>query len=514
MPLSESAFRSWITEAERHERLDDYDLYEKYYLGQFDEIDLPTHVANCLDNSDVAMWANLCKPIIDTVVQYICGGKLGITVSGESEEVNTEAEDKLYQVYKNNGLLLRNMIKAVRVMCKKGDCFISLVNDKTRPMKWYEKAIQKIAFWKDYANDYWNTVKVRILNPAFVFPKYTDNDYEELELVAIKYYELDDEGDRIWRAKVMYSDVIQYWKLADIEEDDDEDVDTETPQEWQLETSEPNRYGFIPIVHIPNTIDDREYGVSDLHDITKIQYMFLKTLTDLMLTMDYQAFQRVYVIGGMTRKGQGWDSSPGVVSEIPNPDAKVEFVPNAEMSPFLDVIKMLKQLGCEVSQTPQIALGAVEGGIPSGYALRIQYMPLENKCNEKKAMLQDAFQSLNWMIFAMAAIDNQTDYSALDTEIQFTGGLPVDRQVLVEVHEKQINNGTISRATAMQEEGIEDAEEEMAKIEAERSDQYADRVTEELTTKAPAVPTETVSEPPTELITEEERATILGTGGQ
>ena len=469
MPLSKEAFQAWITEAESNQRLSDYELYERYYLGQFGEIDLPKHVADCLDNTDVAMWANICRPIVDTVVQYICGERIGITVEGETIETEA-AEDALYTVYKNNGLLYRNMLKAIRIMCKKGDTFLSVSKNDDTPKKWYKKVLERIAFWREYNSHYWNSIKVRVLNPTFVFPKYASDDYEELECVAIKYFEFDDDGEKVWKAKVIYPDMIQYWVLESVGDDED-DVEAQD-HTWEFESEEPNKYGFIPIVHIPNTIDDREFGISDLHDVTKIQNMLLKTLTDLMLSMDYQSFQRTYIFGAMTRSGEQIDQSPGNVVQIPNPDAKVTFIPNAEMTPFLEVIKMLKQLGCEVSQTPQIALGTIEGGIPSGYALRIHYQPLENKCNEKKAMLQDAFQELNWMIFAMGAIDGQSDYSTATTKLQFVGGLPVDKTEIVERHEKQIAMGTISTDSAMQEEGVEDVDAEKEKIQAEQYDVY------------------------------------------
>jgi SPP1 family phage portal protein len=473
--LSETAFQSWITDAERHQRLDDYELYDRYYYGQFDQIELPKHIADCLDNTDVAMWANISRPIVDVAVQYICGASIDITVNGSGFDIK-EAEDRLYQVYDNNGLRYRNMLKAIRIMCKKGDAFLAISKTDDIPKKWYKKVLSKIAFWRDYESEYWNKIKVRVLNPAFVFPKYANDDYEELEMVAIKYFEFDDAGDKIWHAKAVYPDVIQYWELASNNNDSEADQQEHV---WELESTEPNPYGFIPIVHITNTIDDREYGVSDLHDVTKIQNMLLKTLTDLMISMDYQAFQRTYVLGAMSQRGSRIDQSPGNVVEIPNPEAKVLFVPNADMSPFLDVIKTLKQLGCEVSGTPQIALGTIEGGIPSGYALRIHYQPLENKCNEKKAMIQDAFQELNWMIFAIASIDGQSDYSTATTKLQFVGGLPVDSSDMVDKHEKQLGMGTISKETAMQEEGIEDVEAELAKIKAESYDVYSERVQQE-----------------------------------
>lgn len=466
MPLSDGEFQTWILEAERHNRLEDYRVYEKYYLGQYDKLDLPKHIADCLA-TDVTMWANLCRPIIDTAVQYVCGDSIGITV--ESDDPLAEiAEKKLYVVYKRNSLLYRNMLKALRIMCKKGDVFLHISHEKDLPPKIYKRIIEKILFWKNYKKEYFNNIRIRVLNPAYVFPKYADNDYEELEMATIKYYDYTADGDQYWHAIVYYADIIQYWNLDIIEEptEDEESIN----KQWKLESQEDNHYGFIPIIHIQNTIDDIEFGVSDLHDITKLQDMLIKTLTDFMLAMDYQAFQREYVIGAMSAPGMKHDRSPGVITELPNPEANVVFTPSSDMTAFIDAIKTIKALACETSQTPQIAIGNFEGGIPSGYALRIHYQPLEAKCNEKKTIIQDGLQELNRMIFTMAAIDGNPDYSGLETKIQFTSGLPIDKDNMVTTHEKQISMGTLSKSTAMQEEGVMDIEAEKKLIEEENTE--------------------------------------------
>lgn len=487
--LNSLAFRTWIDEAEQHSRFSDYTEYENYYLGQFNKVTLPKHITDCL-STDVATKANICRAIIDTKVQYICGQPVGITVEGDQSEQTKQAEEFLYTIYKNNGLVYKNMLKAIRILAKKGDVFLKIDKQEAGGLlkKYAQKIIERLAFWKDYTADYANKIKVNVVNPNFVLPKYSDNNYEEMELCAVKYFTYNDKGEKEWKAEVWYPDVKQYWTLKILEQSNKSTVATEKVWNhiWQLDMEEENKYGFIPFIHIINTIDDRDFGISDLHDIVEIQNNYNKTLTDLAIGMDYQAFQRIFIIGAMTKAGKQWDISPGTITEIPGENAKVTFIPNADMSPYLESLKMIKALACEVSQTPQIALGTIEGGVPSGYALRIHYQPLENKCNETKVLLQDAFQALNEMIFVMAEIDGTVSYAGMATKLQFMGGLPVDKDSVVKTHTQQIANGTLSKETSMQEEGVEDIDEENERIRAEsmETDLYgsqAERIASEST---------------------------------
>lgn len=477
--MTDSEFRIWLAKQEFHTRLTDYTTYDNYYYGMFSKITLPKHIKDAM-GTDVAVHANLCKSIIDVKVQYVCGAPVGITVESDIEDDarSKDAEQLLYKVYKNNGLIYRNMLKTVRMMSKKGDVFLKVTIDETPPKKLSEKILTRLLFWRSWKDNFANRVKIRILDPINVFPKYSDDNYEELELCAIKYFNYDAVGNKQWFAQVWYPDKVETWELRlEIVEATNTNNPVTTSPQWRR-MSEPvdNKYGFIPIVPIANTIDEREFGVSDLHCISEIQDLYNKTLTDMMISMDYQAFQRIFIFGAMTKTGVNWDISPGVVSEIPNADARLQVVEGANISPFLDVLADLKATACEVSQTPQIALGNIQGGIPSGYALRIHYQPLENKCNETRILLQDAFDELNKMIFMIyAQSDGGFDYTDLSTKLQFIGGLPIDKDTIAARHQIQIASGTISKETAMQEEGIEDIPAELQKIKAEEFDIYGNR---------------------------------------
>jgi SPP1 family phage portal protein len=383
--------------------------------------------------------------VVDRAVDYICGGELGIEVKPTgNQDAASEAEVLLYSVYEANQLLYEEMLKAITLMGKKGDVFLKL-----------------------YIDD--NQIKVRVLRPDICFPRYRSDDYKEMLYCVIKWFDEEDletrhaVSVRKWKAQVFRPDVVEYYEL-------DETDETEY-SEWKLIHVEENILGFIPVIHIKNTIDDLEFGISDLQVMTDLQDALNKTITDMLLTMDNQAFQRVFIFGGQASKGQELSMEPGIITEVPSESSRIEVVQAADIAPFIQAMKEIVNQICAVTGIPATAFSRPEGGPVSGYALRLHYIPLERKCSKKKIILKNRFEELNKMIFAAAKLLDMGDYTGFSTRIRFTGGLPIDEEAQIQVHEMELRDKIKSRRTVMQERGIEDIKAEMAEIEAEgRSD--------------------------------------------
>jgi len=449
VPLTEKAFQTWIQEAETHPRLANYDKFNDYWLGNYDDIVFPAKVEAML-GVDISVKANMCFPIINIKTQFVLGTGVTIEASGAdaTDEQITESERWLTDVYENNKLLYNNMLKLIRTTAIKGDGFarISMPDE-------------------DAEGDLKDNIKVRVLNPSLVFPKYMSDDYEEMELCAIKTFDVNDLGVFEWTAQVWYEDVIQIYKLDTTDPTLDAKAAVETDHEWWLQDTLDNEFGFIPVVHFPNLISDQEFGVSDLHNVTTLQAALLKYLTDQAITADYQAYKRIFVIGAMTAQGKQWDVSPGTVTEIPDPNAKVTEIEAGDLKAFIDAADQTIDLMMIVTQTPAIALGRSDGGVPSGYSLEVQYLPLKAKTQETVAILQAGFQELNRMLFKIG--ESEVGSENVKADVIFSGGLPLDKATLVEQHEIQINNRTLSRASAMKEEGVADVEAEQELIDSE-----------------------------------------------
>ncbi len=439
------SFLEWLTEQEQHERLDNYTVYDDYYYGQQDTVTiLPQKIKDAL-SQELAIIGNYCQPVVNAKVQFICSNEINIQVNGNIDDPRVkQAEEMLYKIYKNNNMLHQNMVKLLRIAAKKGDAFIKLyVDPNARPLRDIGILGQ---------------IQMRVLRPDICFPKYRDDDYESMEYLIIKSYTIDAAGDPVWQAQVLYPDRIEFYTL------DDEDAKS---YEWKYTGTMETNYGFIPAIHVKNSVDDLEFGVSDLQCMVSLQDAVNKALTDLAFTMDYQAFQRLFVTGNMTQPNRRWDISPGTINELPDKDANVVVIQPASIQPFIEVLQKLEDMICFVTQTPKAALGRAEGGTVSGYALRVHYLPLENKCAEPKRIIRNQFNMLNSMIFKMLQGVGGQDFTDLDADIEFPMALPVDDKQLSESLVMQVNAKIKSKESAMQDLGVENVDDEKARITRE-----------------------------------------------
>jgi len=478
LDLVARSFAQWIYHQDNEERIKRYEKYEDYYQGDFD-VHLTPKVQEAL-GSDFAVIASYPKTIVNKAVGYLCGKPLTIKVNPdlyEIEDIEDEEERAarkaerlkeaknierfLYNVYRANQFLKQNMIKLIRIQGKKGDVFVKVFLD-------YED--------KD------NPIKLRVLTPNIVYPKYKDDDIQTLEYVAIIVNRIDENGRPYKYAQVFWEDVIVEYKQGMGEET------------WQEIDRHPNEIGMIPIVHIKNTEDDKLWGESDIEPIMTLVDAICKALTDMTVNADYQSFQRVFTTGQNDGYAQGdkateeanrkQEVGPGVRTNLPDPEANVYVVEPVNPQGLIEIIKTLREEISFHSRVPQIALGKADGtGAVSSLALRIHYQPLHDKCDEKEVLAANGLQQVNRIIFAYHKLLTGEDFTGYDTEIDFVTSMPVDRLEEQTIRTQRIANKTLSRGTAMEEEGIEDPESELEKIRAERDleqDVYGGRVEDEI----------------------------------
>ena len=450
----EESFRNWITEQEEHVRLENYREYENYYYNQVDALQLLSIKMKDSLAQELRQTANICGLVVDTKTEYICGKPLVIQVTGTDEgnmpdELMAQAERDLYYIYKrpSNSLLLENASKLVRLMSMKGDGFIKVFFDEN--------------IKEDRTRGILPKVQIRVLNPAYVFPKYKTTDYQELEWVAIKEITVEADGQLKASAQVYYDDIIQFWEVVQT------DKNAETTS-WVLREEVTNPYGFIPVIHFKNGATDLEYEISDLLNVTDIQDAINKTLTDLLVTADQQAFQRLALFGAVGAKGMELDTSPASVLEILDPEARLDVIQPADIAPLLNTLNELKDTALFIAQIPKAAVGQPEGGAVSGYSLRVQYIPLESKCAVIRESVQIRLGLLNSMIFEILRVHGYTDYTMLEAESLFQNGLPIDDSTVTDNVIKKHSAGLQSKRTSLEELGIEDVDEELDRIAGEQ----------------------------------------------
>ena len=437
--LVEDSFLQWLHHEREHARIHNYQIFSNYYNGEHD-IDIPKKIKAALE-SELGTVLNYCPLIVNTSVDYIAGGKITVEVP-DSED----AEAFLNDVYDQNGLLTKEMMKTITVMGKKGDVFLKLFVENKK-------------------------IKIRVIRPDICFPRYKTDDYMEMIYCAIQWW---DDGDKFddsikpkMKAQVFRPERVDFYELESA--DDPRDMAWESQAtHWQLVKTEKNPLGFIPIIHIKNTVDDMEFGVSDLHPMLPLQDALNKTITDMLLVMDQQAWQRVYLFGSQSPKGLEHTVAPGMVTEVSDPQGHLDVIQPSAIEPFVKAMLDIVDHIMTITSTSKVNIMKPDSPLPpSGYALRIHFIPTERKADKKLAVLQGEFRELNKMILEAHKIMGGQDWTSFKTRLHFALGLPVDELSKQQIDEGQIRMKTKSRWTTMEENGTEDIPAEMARIEEE-----------------------------------------------
>ena len=461
------SFREWIYNQDNMERIRNYQKYSDYYDGEFD-FHVPERIKAAL-GSDFKVVANYARTIVDKAVGYLCGKPIGVQVIADVSEVENpeekirlrkeakQVERLLNIIYRDNNFMKQNILKLMRIQGKKGDVFIKCFIDP---------------------NDKMVPIKMRVLKPDIVFPKFKDDDAESYEYIPIVIDRIDERGQPYKYAQVFWDDVIIEY------------VQKMGESDWVEVDRHPNEIGMIPIIHIKNNEDDLPWGTSDIYPIMSLVDAICKALTDLTCNADYQAFQRVITTGHSEEIPEDGtptkrETGPGVMHNIPEPDANIHVVDPVDPTGLIEIIKTLRQEISTHSRVPQISLSQADGGgAASSLALRIHYQPLDEKCNEKATIAANGLQRLNDIIFAYHKLLTREDYTNYQTEVRFNPDMPSDRVEEETIRDTQIRNKIKSRETAMEEIGIEDPDIERDKIKAEmeayETDIYSSRVGEDI----------------------------------
>ncbi len=468
--LVQMTLTQWNYDQDHRDRLDLYKEYEAYYDGDFaDEAKkklqiLSPRVRQALQ-CDFKVIANYAKTVVNKAVGYLCSDPIALEAKADlfgldgdekkeardkAKAVAKEAERLLYRVYRDNGFLQKQIVKLLRLQGKKGDVFVKC--------------------WMD-SNDKEHPIHMTVLKPDIVFPKWNSDNYEECEYIAIVFTKYDEKGMPYKFAQVWWPD---QWK----------EYEMRTNQTtWSELQGGRNEIGIIPIVHIKNMEDEKPWGESDIEIIKTLVDAICKAFTDLMVNADYQAFQRVIMTGHEDYIDENPDQAvkdeieekdkqktgPGTMLAVAEPEAKVYTVEPADPQGLINIVKTIREEISAHGRIPQIALSQADGaGAASSLSLRIHYQPLDEKCSEKAMLAANGLQAINQIIFAFHALNHAgEDFRGIETEVRFQKSLPVDQKEQTDILDIQIRDKVKSRKTAMQEIGIDDADDERAQIQEE-----------------------------------------------
>lgn len=142
---------------------------------------------------------------------------------------------------------------------------------------------------------------------------------------------------------------------------------------WPL----PNPWGVVPVFHFANNAGIGEYGHSELHDVIPLQDALNKAVSDMLVAMERRAVPDRWITGveipvdDETGKPkplfQGYMEA---VTAIGAPDAKLGQFEAVDLQQFLHVADWFVRQIAVVSRTPTHYIMPLDGGWPSGEALK------------------------------------------------------------------------------------------------------------------------------------------------
>ena len=258
--------------------------------------------------------------------------------------------------------------------------------------------------------------------------------------------------------------------------------------------SRPNPIGQIPIVHIPNIpVPNSPWGLSDCQDVINLNLHYNEVSTDIADIVNYHAAPVTVIVGAKTNqleKGakKVWGGLPKD-SQVFNLEGGGSGLEGA-----LKYLETVKRSMHELVGIPETALGQVQPiSNTSGVALSIQFQPLMNRWTQKVAQYGEGLQRINELIMLTLAVkepdaliwDSSTEVPLEDdqvdqldpadpvtyqTVVHFPPPLPLDRLVVLNEIQQQMQLGLESREGALRTLGEEFPEEKLAEIRDEMMD--------------------------------------------
>ena len=459
----DQSYLQWMWEEDNIERIEMYETRNNYYNGDI-EVSLPSDVKTKLP-ADVVTNANICAAVVNAAVRFLSQKPLQIQINlpseamlkvrrdeqGEIDEndpmakLQKEAQAAIEIIFKRNKFMRRKPMKVARLQSKKGECAIKINWDGEKNVLAPED------------------IKLVVLKPDVCFPRCKDENYEEFEYFAISY-------DRIKDGKTKkFAQILRPGRIEEYEKHNGM---------W-VKIKDCVGISEIPVAWVRNQEDDSKWSMADITPtLIDIQDALNKMLTDLVISTDFDSFKETWIEGGEApeddegkpkpiERGAGithWLALDGG-GDKPN----VKFSEPSSFEGLISAIDKTLDLISVVSGTPKNELNlSINGNLPSGVALRMLYQSFIGLIDEKKMLLEDAYEELISKIFLALNENGGPDYTMMIPKVTVIAELPADEKEQNDIIIRQVEAGLESPQSAMRRQGKtkEEIEEIMNETEA------------------------------------------------
>lgn len=433
------------------DRITKYYLYWKFYDGM-----------HYKDFNDGMLSFNYVRAFIDKVNMFLLGNEAFTfhvqsfyTTQIDNELEKTAEELMMYHWGKSDKLQLAYEILQMGSIT--GDCWLGVE-------------------WMPNEDDRYCRVSVYDSRQAFV--TFVNGDYNKLESFMVRQ-PLDQNGTN---SQNKYRLFVQKWTNNKVETWYQQDVAIEESRITKFEhKTYPNRYGFIPVVHIKNRPNSASYfGKSDANDILKINKIYNEIMQQLKAVIDYHVTPTTVITGASAKSlkkglGQIWSGLPAEANVF-------NLGLDVDLSATVNFAKDLKTAMHELSDVPENALGKIQAiSNTSAAALQITYHPLIQQANIKAMTYGEGITKVNSMILRILSIedpDNERLGKLFDMEPNFLSemriepvfayGFPKDKTDELNRAQMELNMKLSSRREIMERMGKQNIPELLNEIDEDQ----------------------------------------------
>lgn len=358
-------------------RLPDYATANDYYYGRHRLAFATAKFRNAFGSLLKAFADNLCPTVVDTVADRL-------QVTGFSSDVSELISAAAAELWRLNRMD-RRAGEAHTEALKTGDAYAIVWPDSTGLPRIYPQ------FASVCSVEYDGDMPGRICKAGKLW---RDNDQR-------------------WRLTLYYPERIEKYATtptatADFPSGPAPFQPFELPGEaWPL----PNIYNQVPVFHFANNAFTGEFGRSELADVIPLQDAQNKSVTDMLVAMEFIALPQRWITGiepefdDLTGKiKQVFVPGADRIWTVGAPDANFGQFPGADLLQFVAVQESLRTEIARVSRTPLHHLMPTATAFPSGEAMKTAEQPLTNKVRDRQIAWGNVWEDVMTLALRMTGV--------------------------------------------------------------------------------------------------------------
>ena len=367
------------------ERLDSYSKARKYYVGDHDLGFATAKFQSAFGNLFKQLAYNRCAPVVDSVTNRL--RVTGFSVSGPIDVgalTIPDANDPASEVYSQQAMALWRLGE---MHLREGELYAesATTGDAYGVVYWDAPAPLGTGLPRIWPNKA-ETVRVRY-------------DDEGRKTLAVKGWLITSGPDKNKRRLTFYTPttIERYISTGTAESEFPKELEQYTLVRevnalgQQVINPVVHNLGRVPVVHYPNNAPMLgDYGISELRDVMPLQDALNKALADMLVAMEYNAFQQRWITGidepeldENGRRRLPFKTGPGEIWFSTDKEAKFGSFDTSNLEQYL---KVQDQLDLDIARVSAIPVHwlVMTGTPPSGESLKTADAPFSAKLRDRQ----------------------------------------------------------------------------------------------------------------------------------